>query len=94
MLPYNPGGHAAFQDTFVSLFLKFYPDPFVFPDTGQPPDVENRRKTVLQACLTSVFVRFSTPRELGTRLNFLITLQLPFPTHCQTHGPWPYPGPG
>jgi len=31
MLPYNPGGHAAFQDTFVSQFLKFYPDPFVLP---------------------------------------------------------------
>lgn len=29
MLPYNPGGHAAYQDTFVSDFLKFYPDPFV-----------------------------------------------------------------
>ena len=31
MLPCNPGGHAAFQDTFVSQFLKFYPDPFVIP---------------------------------------------------------------
>ena len=31
MLPYNSGGHAAFQDTFVSQFLKFYPDPFVLP---------------------------------------------------------------
>ena len=29
MLPCNPGGHAAYQDTFVSEFLKFYPDPFV-----------------------------------------------------------------
>lgn len=29
MLPCNPGGHAAYQDTFVSDFLKFYPDPFV-----------------------------------------------------------------
>ena len=31
MLPCNPGGHAAFQDTFVSQFLKFYPDPFALP---------------------------------------------------------------
>ena len=31
MLPTNPGGHAAYQDTFVSQFLKFYPDPFVLP---------------------------------------------------------------
>lgn len=31
MLPTNPGGHAAYQDTFVSRFLKFYPDPFVLP---------------------------------------------------------------
>ena len=31
MLPCNPGGHAAFQDSFVSQFLKFYPDPFVLP---------------------------------------------------------------
>ena len=29
MLPYNPGGHAAYQDTFVSDFLKFYPNPFI-----------------------------------------------------------------
>ena len=31
MLPTNPGGHAAYQDTFVSDFLKFYPNPFVLP---------------------------------------------------------------
>ena len=31
MLPANPGGHAAYQDTFVSDFLIFYPDPFVLP---------------------------------------------------------------
>ena len=31
MLPTNPGGHSAYQDTFVSEFLKFYPDPFVLP---------------------------------------------------------------
>lgn len=29
MLPCNIGGHAAYQDTFVSDFLKFYPDPFI-----------------------------------------------------------------
>ena len=28
MLPTNPGGHAAYQDTFVSEFLKLYPDSF------------------------------------------------------------------
>ena len=33
MLPYNPGGHAAYQDTFVSDFLKFYSDPFSLPKT-------------------------------------------------------------
>ena len=31
MLPVNIGGHSAYQDTFVSDFLKFYPDPFVLP---------------------------------------------------------------
>ena len=31
MLPCNPSGHAAYQDTFVSDFLKFYPEPFVLP---------------------------------------------------------------
>ena len=31
MLPVDLGGHAAYQDTFVSDFLKFYPDPFVLP---------------------------------------------------------------
>lgn len=30
MLPVNIGGHSAYQDTFVSEFLKFYPDPFPF----------------------------------------------------------------
>src|SRR5699024_12312844 len=29
LLPCNPGGHTAYQDTFVSDFLKFYPNPFV-----------------------------------------------------------------
>lgn len=31
MLPVNIGGHSAYQDTFVSDFLKFYPDPFALP---------------------------------------------------------------
>lgn len=31
MLPCNIGGHTTYQDTFVSDFLKFYPDPFVLP---------------------------------------------------------------
>ncbi len=31
MLPVNTGGHAAYQDFFVSEFLKLYPDPFVVP---------------------------------------------------------------
>ncbi len=29
MLPYNPDGHAAYQDTFIFDFLKFYPNFFV-----------------------------------------------------------------
>jgi len=28
MLHFSSGGHSAYQDTFVSDFLKFYPDPF------------------------------------------------------------------
>lgn len=28
LLPVNVGGHSAYQDFFVSQFLKFYPDPF------------------------------------------------------------------
>ena len=31
MLPVNCGGHAAYQDTFVSAFLKLFPDPFAVP---------------------------------------------------------------
>lgn len=31
MLPVNIGGHSAYQDTFVSEFLKFYPAPFPLP---------------------------------------------------------------
>ena len=34
MLPYNSGGHAAYQDTFVSDFLKFYPNPFSLPKSS------------------------------------------------------------
>lgn len=31
MLPVNVGGHSAYQNTFVSEFLKLYPDPFAVP---------------------------------------------------------------
>ena len=31
MLPVNIGGHTAYQNTFVSQFLKLYPDPFAVP---------------------------------------------------------------
>ena len=31
MLPVNVGGHTAYQNTFVSEFLKLYPDPFTVP---------------------------------------------------------------
>lgn len=31
MLPIISGGHSAYQDTFVSEFLKYYPDPFSLP---------------------------------------------------------------
>ena len=31
MKPFNPGGHPAYQDFFVSHFLAFYPDPFALP---------------------------------------------------------------
>lgn len=34
MLPCNPGGHSAYQDTFVSDFLILYPDPFVLPKSA------------------------------------------------------------
>ena len=34
MLPCNPGGHSAYQDPFVSQFLKFYPDPFALPKSS------------------------------------------------------------
>lgn len=31
MLPVNYGGHAAYQDTFVSQFLELFPNPFAVP---------------------------------------------------------------
>ena len=31
MLPVNYGGHAAYQDTFVSQFLELFPNPFALP---------------------------------------------------------------
>lgn len=65
--------------------------PLVRPKTGKrlgrPPDVENRPETVLQASLTSVFIRFSLPCELrlksciyGKKCIFLEKKQLTHPT--------------
>ncbi len=60
MLPCNPGGHAAFQDTFVSQFLKFYPDPFVLPKSTWDYIVQfwfldlSKTDSVMQECY-SVF---------------------------------------
>ena len=34
MLPVNIGGHSAYQDIFVSEFLKFYPAPFALPKSS------------------------------------------------------------
>lgn len=31
MLPSNPGGHSAYQDHVLSLFLEYYPDPDSLP---------------------------------------------------------------
>ena len=31
MLPVNIGGHSTYQDTFVTEFLKLYPNPYVIP---------------------------------------------------------------
>lgn len=31
MLPVNVGGHTAYQNTFVSKFLKLFPNPYVLP---------------------------------------------------------------
>lgn len=31
LLLYSPDGHAAYQDTCISNFLKSYPDPFILP---------------------------------------------------------------
>ena len=32
MLPVNYGGHAAYQNTFVSKFLILFPDSFAVPE--------------------------------------------------------------
>jgi len=63
MLPYNSGGHAAFQDTFVSQFLKFYPDPFVLPKSTWDYIVQfwyldlSKTDSIMQECY-SVFGPF------------------------------------
>ena len=60
MLPCNPGGHAAFQDSFVSQFLKFYPDPFALPKSTWDYIVQfwfldlSKTDSVMQECY-SVF---------------------------------------
>lgn len=37
MLPVNIGGHTAYQNTFVSEFLKLYPNPFAVPKSTWDP---------------------------------------------------------
>ena len=39
MLPVNYGGHAAYQDTFVSRFLDLFPDPFAVPEQTWDKDL-------------------------------------------------------
>ena len=80
MLPCNPGGHAAYQDTFISEFLKFYPDPFVLPKSTWDYIVQfwyldlSKTDSILQECY-SVFG--PQPRLLSCMLrSCLLALKL------------------
>ena len=80
LLPFNPSGHAAYQDTFVSNFLKFYPDPFVLPKSTWDYIVQfwfldlSQTDSIMQECY-SVFG--PVPRLPSCMLrSFLLTLKL------------------
>ena len=83
MLPCNPGGHAAYQDTFVSDFLKFYPDPFVLSKSTWDYIVQfwyldlSQTDSLMQDCY-SVFG--PEPRLPSCMLrSYLLALKLKFP---------------
>ena len=80
MLPLNPGGHSAYQDTFVSNFLNFYPDPFVLPKSTWDYIVQfwfldlSQTDSIMQECY-SVFG--PVPRLPSCMLrSFLLALKL------------------
>lgn len=80
MLPCNPGGHAAFQDTFVSDFLRFYPDPFVFSKDSWDYIVQfwyldlSLTDTIMQDCYSI----FGPPPRLPSCMlrSYLLALKL------------------
>lgn len=80
MLPCNPGGHAAYQDTFVSDFLKSYPNPFVLPKSTWDYIVQfwyldlSQTDSIMRDCY-SVFG--PPPRLLSCMLrSYLLALKL------------------
>ena len=80
MLPYNPGGHAAYQDTFVSQFLKFYPDPLVLPKSTWDYIAQfwyldlSKTDSIMQECY-SVFGPEPRPPSCMLR-SYLLALKL------------------
>ncbi len=73
MLPINSGGHSAYQDTFVSDFLKFYPDPFVLSkSTGDIP--LNRTILFLQyfSYTNGNFLMFLLIKDLSIQNTWLL----------------------
>ena len=80
MLPNNPSGHSAYQDTFISDFLKFYPVPFPLPKTTWDYIVQfwyldlSQTDSIMQECY-SVFG--SPPRLPSCMLrSYLLALKL------------------
>ena len=76
----NPGGHTDYQDTFVSDFLKFYPDPFALPKSTWDYIVQfwyldlSQTDSIMQECY-SVFG--SEPRLPSCMLpSYLLALRL------------------
>ena len=95
MLPVNPGGHAIYQDTFVSNLLKFYSAPFALPKNSWDYIVQfwyldlSQSDTIMQECYSVLVPESHLPSFLTfkksslTIINFIskITMKFSYNSH-------------
>ena len=95
LLPVNPGGHAIYQDTFVSDLLKFYSDPFALPKNAWDYIVQfwyldlSQSDSIMQECYSVLLPESHLPNFLTykksslTIINFIskITMKFTYNSH-------------